>query len=446
MIAGFSKFSKPEKLAWLAKHFFTSNPMEVAREFASFWHTNVEAQRLFDGISENTITNFYMPYGVAPNFIINNLIYCVPMVIEESSVVAAASSGAKFWYTRGGFHAEVSSMTKLGHVHFIWEGDPIKMYGFINYLRPYLMDSVRPITANMDERGGGITQIELLYMPEIESGYYQLKVSFNTCNAMGANFINSVLESFAQTLVQEAESYDDFDERERDLQIIMAILSNYTPDCLVKAWVTCDIDQLGCCGDLNAYEFAEKFVRAVRIAENDPYRATTHNKGIYNGIDAVVIATGNDFRAIEACGHTYAARNGKYASLSHAEIKGNTFRFELEVPLAVGTIGGLTKIHPLAKRSLELLGNPDAETLMHIMASVGLAQNFAAVRSLVTTGIQKGHMKMHLNNILSHFEANEVERANALSYFSDKVVSFSSVRQFIEQLRNFPNTPIIALG
>lgn len=447
MIAGFSKFSKPEKLAWLAKHFFTSNPMDVAREFASFWHTNVEAQRLFDGISENTITNFYMPYGVAPNFIINNNIYCVPMVIEESSVVAAASSGAKFWYTRGGFQAEVVSTTKLGHVHFLWQGDPVKMYGFIHHLRPYLHERVKPITANMEARGGGIDQIELLYMPEVESGYYQLKVSFNTCNAMGANFINSVLESFAQVLVQEIDSYDDFDDQERDLQIIMAILSNYTPDCLVRSWVTCDIDQLGVCGELSPQAFAEKFVRAVRIAEKDPFRATTHNKGIYNGIDAVVIATGNDFRAIEACGHTYASRSGKYASLSHAEIVGNTFRFELEVPLAVGTIGGLTKIHPLAKRSLELLGNPSAETLMHIMASVGLAQNFAAVRSLVTTGIQKGHMKMHLHNILSHFDANEQERENAFTYFNDRVVSYALVRSFIEQLRNFPtSSSIIALG
>jgi hydroxymethylglutaryl-CoA reductase len=445
MIAGFSKFSKPEKLAWLAKHFFTSNPMEVAREFASFWHTNVEAQRLFDGISENTITNFYMPYGVAPNFIINHNIYCVPMVIEESSVVAAASSGAKFWYTRGGFNAEVVSMTKLGHVHFIWHGDPVKMYGFINYLRPYLLQTVKPITANMDERGGGITNIELLYMPEVEKGYYQLKVSFNTCNAMGANFINSVLETFAQVMVQEAETYADFDRNEQDIQVIMAILSNYTPDCLVRSWVECDIAQLDGVGELAAYEFAEKFVCAVRIAENDPYRAATHNKGIYNGIDSVVIATGNDFRAIEACGHAYAARKGKYASLSHAEIIGNKFRFELEVPLAVGTIGGLTKIHPLAKRSLELLDNPSAETLMHIMASVGLAQNFAAVRSLVTTGIQKGHMKMHLNNILSHFEANEQERENALCYFSDKIVSFASVRSFLDELRNFPSAQLPVL-
>lgn len=446
MIAGFSKFSKPEKLAWLAKHFFTSSPMDVMREFASFWHTNVEAQRLFDGISENTITNFYIPYGVAPNFIINDHIYCVPMVIEESSVVAAASSGAKFWYTRGGFHAEVVNTVKLGHVHFTWDGtDPVKMYGFIDHLRPVLLQSVKDITSNMETRGGGVSKIELLYLPEIEVGMYQLKVSFETCNAMGANFINSILEEFAQVISDEAVRWRDFEGDERNINIIMAILSNYTPDCLVRTWVSCPVDKLGTFEELDAAGFAQKFVQAVKIAEKDPYRATTHNKGIYNGIDAVVIATGNDFRAIEACGHTYAARNGQYGSLSKASISENgIFKFEMELPLAVGTVGGLTKIHPLASLSLEMLGNPSATELMQIIAAVGLAQNFAAVRSLVTTGIQKGHMKMHLNNILTHFNADENEREYALSHFADKVVSFASVRNFLDDLRNNTTSPTLA--
>lgn len=410
--------------------------MDVAREFASFWHTNVEAQRLFDGISENTITNFYMPYGVAPNFMVNDLLYCVPMVIEESSVVAAASSGAKFWFSRGGFRAQVCSTIKLGHVHFIWRGDPVKMYGFFAKLKPTLLQSVKPITGNMEQRGGGISKVELLYLPHIEEGFYQIKVSFETRDAMGANFINSILEEFARVLLHEVAHHSDFDEEERaSLQIVMAILSNYTPDCLVRAEVSCDIEALGENDGICARDFAEKFVRAVRIARLDPYRAATHNKGIYNGIDAVVIATGNDFRAIEACGHAYAARTGQYGSLSDAEIKDGKFRFWLDVPLAVGTIGGLTKVHPLAKRSLELLGNPSAEVLMQIIASVGLAQNFAAVRSLVTTGIQKGHMKMHLHNILTHFDANEKEREFALDYFTDRIVSFASVRSLIEYLR-----------
>nr|HQU41084.1 hypothetical protein [Chitinophagales bacterium] len=180
---------------------------------------------------------------------------------------------------------------------------------------------------------------------------------------------------------------------------------------------------------------AKKFRTAVNIANVDVSRATTHNKGIFNGVDAVVLATGNDFRAIEACGHAYAARDGQYRSLSKVSIIDGIFRFEIELPLAVGTVGGLTRLHPLSKRSLEMLGNPGAKELMKIMASVGLAQNFAAVKALVTSGIQKGHMKMHLTNILRHFNATDLEIENALQYFADKTVSFSGVREYLVKVR-----------
>ena len=201
-------------------------------------------------------------------------------------------------------------------------------------------------------------------------------------------------------------------------------------------------DLKGACKDLDAASFAVKFSKAVRIARLDPYRATTHNKGIFNGIDAVVLATGNDFRAIEACGHTYAARDGQYRSLSQCEVKNNTFKFWMDIPLAIGTVGGLTKLHPLAHRSLELLGHPNARELMMVIAATGLAQNFAAVRSLVTTGIQQGHMKMHLLNILNHLGANEQEAKEAVVYFKDRVVSFASVREFLDWARGI--TPTLA--
>lgn len=218
----------------------------------------------------------------------------------------------------------------------------------------------------------------------------------------------------------------------------MSILSNYTPECLVKAWVECKVSDLGGFPEANltAQQFARKFSTAIRIAKHDVYRATTHNKGIFNGIDAVVLATGNDFRAIEACGHAYASKNGQYGSLSDCEIVGDTFRFSITLPLAVGTVGGLTKLHPLAKRSLEMLGNPSAKELMMIIATVGLAQNFSAVKALVTSGIQKGHMKMHLTNILRHFGATDTEIQLATTYFADKTVSFSSVRDFLNNSRN----------
>ena len=215
----------------------------------------------------------------------------------------------------------------------------------------------------------------------------------------------------------------------------MAILSNYTPDCTARAWVECPVAAFGDLNGASGSELAEKFNIAVRIARIDPYRATTHNKGIFNGIDAVAIATGNDFRAIEAGGHAYAARDGQYRSLSSCAIQNGNFRFELEIPLPLGTVGGLTSIHPLAKLSLEMLGNPSARELMMIIATMGLAQNFAAVRSLVTSGIQKGHMKMHLGNILAQLNATEPEAVAARNHFSDKTISFNSVREFLEASR-----------
>jgi hydroxymethylglutaryl-CoA reductase len=435
-IKGFSKLSRTDKITWLAKHFLTSNPLDIAREFASFMHNSSETQKLFDGISENTLTNFYMPYGVAPNFIINGRTYVVPMVIEESSVVAAASAGAKYWSERGGFHAEVVSTKKVGHVHFLWEGnDPDKLFAFFNDNKDTFREGVQHLTANMEARGGGLLDIELIDCTHLEEHYYQLKGTFETCDAMGANFINSVLEEFARILETEIATYKGLSGREASVEVVMSILSNYTPKSLVRAWVECPVEQLGSFDEVDAKRFARKFTTAVHIANVDPSRATTHNKGIFNGIDAVVLATGNDFRAIEACGHTYAARNGSYSSLTKASVKDGKFRFEIEIPLAVGTVGGLTRLHPLSKRSLEMLGNPSAKDLMKIMACVGLAQNFSAVRALVTSGIQKGHMKMHLTNILNHFNATEKEIEKAITYFADKTVSFSGVRDYLVKIR-----------
>lgn len=436
-ISGFSKLSKTEKIQWLAQNFLYSNPIEVVKEFASFWHDNIEAQKVFEGFSENTVSNFHMPFGIAPNFLINNKDYVVPMVTEESSVVAACANAAKFWYDKGGFKAEVLNSVKLGHVHFTYKGDADKLKDFFPHLKNQLIEGVKDITANMEKRGGGILDIELLDLTDKDDDLYQLKCSFETVDSMGANFINSCLEQFATILVDEIQLSPTFSLKEKDVEIIMSILSNFTPDCTVRAEVSCKIEELGYFNDgaMKPEEFASKFEKAVRIAEIDPYRATTHNKGIMNGIDSVVIATGNDFRAVEACAHTYAAKTGQYKSLTHCQINNGIFRFYIDIPLALGTVGGLTGLHPLAKKSMELLGNPNAHDLMKVVACVGLAQNFAAVKSLTTTGIQAGHMKMHLNNILSHFHATEEEIEEALVYFKDKVVSFSAVREYLQGLR-----------
>jgi hydroxymethylglutaryl-CoA reductase len=434
-VKGFSKWSKAEKLEWIAEHLL-SDPEKGMEEISSFWHQDTAWQKVLDGFSENTLSNFPLPFGVAPNFLINGHCYVVPMVIEESSVVAAASNAAKYWSERGGFHAEVVDMEKVGQVHFYWYGSEERWASWQQELEDRLLDRVSTMTQNMVKRGGGILSLEWKHLTDLDDGFRQLSVTFDTRDSMGANFINSVLEEFAQGIELFLATHEGLSDSERNVEIVMSILSNYTPNCKVIASVECPIDQLGeYPGHMSAEEFANKFCKAVRISRMDPYRAVTHNKGIYNGIDAVVIATGNDFRAIEACGHAYAARDGQYRGLSNCSLENGIFKFWLEVPMAVGTVGGLTALHPLAKYALEMLGNPSAEELMMIIASMGLAQNYAAVRSLITTGIQYGHMKMHLQNILHQLGAGPDESEAAKLYFCERTVSFSAVREFLEQER-----------
>jgi hydroxymethylglutaryl-CoA reductase len=287
----------------------------------------------------------------------------------------------------------------------------------------------------MQKRGGGIRAIELRNQTNKLPNYFQLHATFETIDSMGANFINSCLEQFAKTLKEEAQQHEGFSEEEKNIEVVMSILSNYVPNCLVRAEVSCMVSELIDKKIENPQEFAEKFLRAVSIAEVEPFRAVTHNKGIMNGIDAVVLATGNDFRAVEAGVHAYASRNGQYTSLSHVKIENDIFTFWIEIPLALGTVGGLTSLHPLVKFSLEMLEKPSAKELMQIVAVAGLAQNFAALRSLTTTGIQEGHMKMHLNNILNQFEATAEERHLIKNHFKENVVSHAAVVTFIENLR-----------
>lgn len=437
LISGFSKWSKQEKIDWLNARFGSETSENSTSDFSSFWLENESVQETIDGFSENTISNFILPYGIAPNFLINGIPYAVPMVIEESSVVAAASSAAKFWLSRGGFKTRVLSTVKIGQIHFIWQGDSALLHQLFPAIKNKLLTESKHLGANMIKRGGGVTAIELLDFNHLEKGLYQIRIKFETVNSMGANFINTHLESFSKSLRSFFDSSDSLSPVNHDIDVIMAILSNYTPECLVTASVSCPVSQLqGVYKEMKASDFAKKFRQAVRIAEIDIYRATTHNKGIFNGIDAVVIATGNDFRAVEAAGHAYASRDGVYKSLSHCHIENDIFTFSLTIPLAIGTIGGLTHLHPLAKKSLAILGEPDARLLMQIIAAVGLAQNFAAIKSLITSGIQDGHMRMHLMNILAHLEADENEKKMALTHFTNIPVSFSSVREFIDSIRS----------
>jgi len=427
-VAGFSKLSKKEKINWIAKEFF-STPDEALNIIRNYWNSDEKLQQLHDEFIENTITNFYIPLGVAPNFLINGKYKTIPMAIEESSVVAAASKSAKYWATRGGFKATIIDTEKIGQVHFTFNGDAEKLTAFFEEIKPKFFSDTQSITKNMQQRGGGILDIHLKDKRDLLDNYFQLHATFETKDSMGANFINSCLEQFATTLKEEAQNSD------LDIQVIMSILSNYVPNCLVRAEVSCPIEDLTEKNIPNPQEFAERFIQAVQIAEVEPFRAVTHNKGIMNGVDAVVLATGNDFRAVEAGVHAYASKNGQYASLSHARIEDGIFTFWLEIPLALGTVGGLTSLHPLVKLCLEMLEKPSAPELMQIVAVAGLAQNFAALRSLTTTGIQEGHMKMHLNNIINQFEATEDERELIKKHFKKNTVSHSAVVEFIENIR-----------
>ncbi|MBU2995469.1 hydroxymethylglutaryl-CoA reductase, degradative [Cellulophaga baltica] len=432
-IEGFSKLTKNQKIAWIAEN-YTQNSDEAIKILKRYWNADSDLQKLHDEFIENTVSNYYLPLGIAPNFLINDKLYAIPMAIEESSVVAAASKAAKFWLKRGGFKTSIIGTEKVGQVHFMYTGDFTKLNEFFTGLESVLKNDASDITKNMKKRGGGITAITLKDKTEDLKDYYQLHCTFETLDAMGANFINTCLEQFAQTLKREFTNSLLFSNSYEELEIVMSILSNYVPNCIVKAEVSCPVEELNDDKNISPEDFAQKMIRAIAIAKAEPYRAVTHNKGIMNGIDAVVLATGNDFRAIEAGVHAYAAKDGQYSSLTHATVENNIFKFWIEIPLALGTVGGLTSLHPLVKLALEILQKPSAKELMQIVAVAGLAQNFGAVRSLVTTGIQKGHMKMHLMNILNQLGASEEQKVTLVEHFKTNTITHSAVIEAYNKL------------
>tara|TARA_B100001109_G_scaffold93464_1_gene75967 strand:+ start:1139 stop:2452 length:1314 start_codon:yes stop_codon:yes gene_type:complete len=430
-IIGFSKLSREEKIKWLSKKKF-NNSIDLELILNRYLNTNEDIQRIHDSFSENSISNFYLPYSISPNFMINGKDYTIPLVTEESSVVAALSNAAKFWYDKGGFKSKINSFTKKGHIHLSFNGNFDILKNFIDKNRLDVIRSADKVTKNMKKRGGGISSIELIDKTSDLNNYFQISVDFDTSDSMGANFINSCLEVMSEKIKDLSNKYEDFKKNNYEVNIIMSILSNYTPDCIVEAYTECDIDNLTGIQDTEPEKFAKKMKYAFEIAKIDINRAVTHNKGIMNGIDAILIATGNDFRAVEAGIHAYASSDSKYKSLSECSITGNKFRLSLKIPLSVGTVGGITDLHPLVKLSLQILDNPSSKDLMSIVACVGLAQNFAAVKSLITSGIQQGHMKMHLINLLIKNNANRDQIIKAKQYFLNKEINSSSVKDFLK--------------
>lgn len=428
MIEGFSKLSREQKIQAAAA--LSSRPLEFTRQLLAHWHSDLSLQKIYAEFTENTVSNYYLPYCLAPNFLVNHREYIIPMVTEESSVVAAASAAAKYWHSRGGFTARVSKMLKPGHIHFYWTGNPDVLDSFITAIIPALTESAGNITKSMKERGGGIEGMKLKDLTSTLPFYYQVEVLFNTVDAMGANFINSCLEAISARLIEKAKEAGVSD----NLDIVMSILSNYTPECMVRCTVRCSIDDLEEPGMPPAL-FARRFESAVKMADADTGRAVTHNKGIFNGTDAVIIATGNDFRAAEAAGHAWASRTGRYRSLSEISIDNGFFELSIGLPMSLGVTGGITNLHPLAQVSLQLLHDPDAASLMAIAASAGLANHFSAIRSLITTGIQKGHMKLHLVNILNQLDATEAEKEETIRHFQGRNVTYASVKEFLSGIK-----------
>jgi len=429
IIKGFSRLTEDEKRSFISKQ--TKDPESVKLELESFLFREAEKRKHFLELSENTVSSFHTPYGITPNVVVDGKVFHVPMAIEESSVVAAASHAARFWADQGGFHVRNISTVKLGHVYFRWFGNVAHLNDRWGLLKLFLMERLRKITASMVHRGGGLLGMELIDFTDQIPHLFKLELQVETVNSMGANFINTCLEDMAEGICLFFSV--DGDPDSNLCQVAMAILSNHNPGCLVELDAMCEVKNLSPIAEKMPLEMlAEKIVLAYNIANEDPYRAATHNKGIMNGVDAVLMATGNDYRAAEAAAHAFASRDGQYRALSHASISGGNLQISITLPLAIGTVGGITNLHPLARLSLDILGNPTARELMGIVASVGLCSNFAAVRSLVTTGIQKGHMRLHLSNILNMLNATQEQRRDAEDYFQGQKVSFTAVKHFLD--------------
>ena len=340
---------------------------------------------LYEAMIENSVTTYEIPMGVVANFVLNDTSYIVPMVIEEPSVLAAQNNAAKIFRENGGIKARVIKREMRGEIAFFNPEDSLNLVHYIETHQEVLFDLCAKTYPNIVKRGGGVRAISTRILSDNSDLFVIVDVVMDTQEAMGANMINTVLEALKIHLE------DTLNET-----ALMAILSNYADTCVVEASVSLDVSSLK-----NSPEIGQRMAQASRLAHVDVYRATTHNKGIMNGIDALIIATGNDFRAIEAGAHAYASRHGSYASLTTWTLENETHLIgRIELPMALGTVGGTISIHPKAKLSYEILGTNDAQTLMQIAAGVGLAQNFSAMYALTSDGIQKGHMRMHARTLL----------------------------------------------
>ncbi|WP_394850096.1 hydroxymethylglutaryl-CoA reductase, degradative [Pendulispora brunnea] len=401
-LPGFYKVTVPERRALVADVTGT----EIGEIERSLEAGGLEAETA-DKFVENVLGTYALPFGVALNVRVNGKDYVVPMVVEEPSVVAAASNAAKMIRSGGGFQAEIDPPLMISQVQLTRVKDPFAAEQRILEKKQEIIALADRAIPGLIARGGGTQDIEVRRIGTKQDEMLVVHIIVDCRDAMGANLVNGVAEAVGDRLAELAHG-----------KVGLRILSNLCDKRKVR--VTCNIAALELATDeMDGDDVIDGIVNASRFAELDPYRAATHNKGIMNGIDAVVIATGNDWRAVEAGCHAFAARSGHYAPLAtwRRESEGlPSLVGHIEVPMSLGTVGGTLRVHPAARLALRMLGNPGAGDLAAIAASVGLASNLAAVRALATDGIQRGHMALHARSvaIAAGAEGSVVERVAAM--------------------------------
>ena len=418
---GFSKKSYQERLELLKAQALLSPEKQTSLEQDEQMSVTVAGQ-----LSENVVGTFSLPYSLVPEVLVNGQEYTVPYVTEEPSVVAAASYASKIIKRAGGFTAQVHERQMIGQVALYQVANPDLAQVQIASKKAELLELANQAYPSIVKRGGGARDLHVEQIKG-ETDFLVVYLHVDTQEAMGANMLNTMLEALKPVLEELSQG-----------QSLMGILSNYATDSLVTASCRIAFRYLSRQKD-QGREFAEKIALASQFAQADPYRATTHNKGIFNGIDAILIATGNDWRAIEAGAHTFASRDGHYQGLSSWRLDLETEELvgEMTLPMPVATKGGSIGLNPRVALSHELLGNPSAKELAQIIVSIGLAQNFAALKALVSTGIQQGHMKLQAKSLALLAGASESEVAPLVErLIADKTFNLETAQRYLENLRS----------
>ena len=418
---GFSKKSYHERLELLQAQALLSPDKQ-----ASLNQDEQISVTVADQLSENVVGTFSLPYSLVPEVLVNGQEYTVPYVTEEPSVVAAASYASKIIKRAGGFTAQVHERKMIGQVALYQVADPEQALEKIASKKAELLELANQAYPSIVKRGGGARDLHVEQLKS-ETDFLVVYLHVDTQEAMGANMLNTMLEALKPILEELSQG-----------QSLMGILSNYATDSLVTASCRIAFRYLSRQKD-KGREIAEKIALASQFAQADPYRATTHNKGIFNGIDAMLIATGNDWRAIEAGAHAFASRDGRYQGLSRwtLDLEREELVGEMTLPMPVATKGGSIGLNPRVALSHELLGNPSAKELAQIIVSIGLAQNFAALKALVSTGIQQGHMKLQAKSLALLAGASESEVALLVErLIADKTFNLETAQRYLENLRS----------